>query len=817
MRSYIGISTHAEADRRKAEREYYLKLLRPTAFGLIFNVVPIGAGSLIFLLFSGLLVGGMSEIYVSYFEAKGIVGVSKVGLAGMALMLLSAALYESHRVLSALGINLIYGRGSTPDAHSKMASVQRGTGVIVALLPSLGLAAGLYSARNFVADRYCQLLRDIPADQFFSELISLCLPGRWSIFPLIVAWVLSGSLLTVALLDRFRESFALRNVSSAIIVILAFAVCVTAQTDSEFFVLLYRSVGPLGTITLDLVFLISLLTLLTVVCQRSEFPVRIVVLFSTLMLLGASAIFSALAVPVIVGLAAGLLANKMFELRMRYSIALAALVLVVGGIYLSQFTLRLPVRQNPERTSATASSGLVTPTVRAAYLCWLDQKGIPATRVSEQESLCGNRPEYLPAVNRPYPVFIVAAEAGGIYAASAASLFLAKLQDKSPNFVEHIFAISGVSGGAIGSTIFQALTKPNAPGVSIHCEECPLGPAQQELTTTKETLTEQIESIMGDDYLSPIIGSLFSELLGAATARAEALTAGFRVSVAARNAAAERILAGGFVEHRWFGSAGPALILNTTWLETGLRVAFAPFRLHDLDPSLYSFLDPWMPDLNCRSRSACISLISAAVASARNSPTFPPLSVRLTNDRRWNFADGGYSDGSGARSALDLYRALKHVFSPDEIDLRFILITSSNVQPNLEDRSINGTVGFFGGNVAVVESSANAAVAEACGEFYLDPVHGPQNRTTCIDYAGVRDGSLQIVQIQSEANRWGWQISRTELSILSWMLGDPANCKTIPDSALPAASQTDDQNLTMQRVLARNSCVRRLIIELIRS
>ena len=69
-----------------------------------------------------------------------------------------------------------------------------------------------------------------------------------------------------------------------------------------------------------------------------------------------------------------------------------------------------------------------------------------------------------------YPVFIIAAEGGGIYAAAATSLFLAKLQDDFPDFVKHVFAISAVSGGAIGATIFQALAHTNTAGMFANCD-----------------------------------------------------------------------------------------------------------------------------------------------------------------------------------------------------------------------------------------------------------------------------------------------------------------------------------------------------------
>jgi len=60
---------------------------------------------------------------------------------------------------------------------------------------------------------------------------------------------------------------------------------------------------------------------------------------------------------------------------------------------------------------------------------------------------------------KPYPVYIVAAQGGGIYAATHVASFLGEVQDLCPGFGHHLFAISGVSGGSIGASVFAALTQ----------------------------------------------------------------------------------------------------------------------------------------------------------------------------------------------------------------------------------------------------------------------------------------------------------------------------------------------------------------------
>src|SRR5262249_16779596 len=183
-----------------------------------------------------------------------------------------------------------------------------------------------------------------------------------------------------------------------------------------------------------------------------------------------------------------------------------------------------------------------------------------------------------------------------IYAATAAALFLAKMQDAAPDFSQHVFAISGVSGGAIGATVFEALAQSAAGSLAqggsaavggsqtsglAPAAACASGSGHQ--SAAKQPLPKQVSQIMLDDHFSPVVGPIFPELLGATTGRAEALVGSFKNSVCSRDAVAGRALASSFTGHWSPTSLAPALVLNSTWVETGFRVAFAPFPLHGTD------------------------------------------------------------------------------------------------------------------------------------------------------------------------------------------------------------------------------------------
>jgi hypothetical protein len=81
-------------------------------------------------------------------------------VAALAIVaLISAVLYEAHLSLSTMRLNVIYSTSSNPEAGSKLRSLQRAAAFVLAFVPWLGLTIGLFGARMFVADRYCQLVQ----------------------------------------------------------------------------------------------------------------------------------------------------------------------------------------------------------------------------------------------------------------------------------------------------------------------------------------------------------------------------------------------------------------------------------------------------------------------------------------------------------------------------------------------------------------------------------------------------------------------------------------------------------------------------------
>ena len=111
-----------------------------------------------------------------------------------------------------------------------------------------------------------------------------------------------------------------------------------------------------------------------------------------------------------------------------------------------------------------------------------------------------------------YPVYIVAAEGGGIYAAYRTATFLTSLQDQCPRFAHHLFAISAVSGGSLGASVYGALTK------QIRGDEKRFEPRSGCAAATgspKQLLLSDVaEDILSEDYLSPVLAFfLFPDLV----------------------------------------------------------------------------------------------------------------------------------------------------------------------------------------------------------------------------------------------------------------------------------------------------------------
>lgn len=291
-----------------------------------------------------------------------------------------------------------------------------------------------------------------------------------------------------------------------------------------------------------------------------------------------------------------------------------------------------------------------------------------------------------------YPVYIVAAQGGGIYAAAQALQFLTSLQTTCERFAQHLFAISGVSGGSVGAALYSALSGEFEP-TSDQCREVREiighGPRTAEMEAVQQAAFELVRNDY--DFLSPLLAAaLFPDFAQrflwppfGKLSRARALEQA--VSDAWKDIASRRFndrrpdaLERGVVASWAAAGVGPALVFNTTETSSGRRRVIAPFRFEASVENDIQLLPI--------SRDHDVPVSAAAVASARfpwltpaawfwgarhTRGTAPQSRGEIT---KYRVVDGGYFENSGVATAVDLIENLEAVAREKRLNVKFHLI-----------------------------------------------------------------------------------------------------------------------------------------------
>ena len=278
---------------------------------------------------------------------------------------------------------------------------------------------------------------------------------------------------------------------------------------------------------------------------------------------------------------------------------------------------------------ATTVSDAARPTLNAYLDQWLAaRKGLASTA-------------------HPYPVFIVAAEGGGIRAGYWTATVLGALQDAQPAFAPHVLALSGVSGGSVGAGVFAALVaNDGAP---------PSGCTQGYAACAR--------AVTGADLLSaPLASMLISEPLHRLF---------FLWPAGDRAAELERAL-----EHAWtaatgtqqlsapfapLGAGGMLMLPNATSATTAQRLVIS-----SVDAGT-AFGDARVLDARAFTAS------TATLLSARF-PGISPAALYTEQTpvpRTMRIVDGGFADNSGALTATDVLAALSAAVRRAGLEGRF--------------------------------------------------------------------------------------------------------------------------------------------------
>ena len=310
-----------------------------------------------------------------------------------------------------------------------------------------------------------------------------------------------------------------------------------------------------------------------------------------------------------------------------------------------------------------------------------------------------------------YPVFVVAAQGGGYFAAYHTALFLARLYDACPNSANHIFAISSVSGGGLGAAVFTELLR-NQPAPAVEPARAPQSAdAPVDLCYAKApgdaTMEKAVKAFFEADLLAPVIDSML--LFDIPGLFVPPLRTGFDRAIALEQALEDawRKVPGvdraktGF-EHEFFTrwqpeGTVPALFMNTTGVNYGIPVIFSQLNWSqtvgggDALSALYRFvskgagneeLDRLMEEHDYRLPTLAnvldfrpdleIKMSTAVVLSARFPYVTPPGRIARSRDihampepfkntETMEFMDGGFADNSGRYTANGILRKLNEI------------------------------------------------------------------------------------------------------------------------------------------------------------
>jgi predicted acylesterase/phospholipase RssA len=271
-----------------------------------------------------------------------------------------------------------------------------------------------------------------------------------------------------------------------------------------------------------------------------------------------------------------------------------------------------------------------------------------------------------------YPVFIVSAEGGGLRAAYFSAMVLATIQDRCPAFAQHVFAVSGVSGGSLGASVFAALSSRKAKNEA--GQRCEFGGGGSEWA-------DKSDAVLRRDFLSPLIASaLYPDLMQRALPYpASRLDRALALEVGLEDAWVDAFKEDGQSADEFGRSfyklwddfpreATPALFLNTTRVETGERMVIS--NLFPLDDERFNQLTPLayvgqqkknQPDKEMLN----MTLSTAACLSAR----FPIVTPSGYLPVEWwdaagkhyakqRYVDGGYFENSGTATVFDILAAM---------------------------------------------------------------------------------------------------------------------------------------------------------------
>jgi hypothetical protein len=265
---------------------------------------------------------------------------------------------------------------------------------------------------------------------------------------------------------------------------------------------------------------------------------------------------------------------------------------------------------------------------------------------------------------REHPVFIVATEGGGIRAAYWTAAVLTSLTDNIPGFSDHLFAISGVSGGSLGAAVYTSLLFTRRDG-GYRLEARNI---DYELSSGEEgRLRTAAKLVLAQDALAPTLAAMMQPDVAQRFIPGAFLPDRARALEEAWEHAWSRVVADDGVPDRTFSSGFlsmmrgredhlPSLFLNGTTVETGQRIIASNLRTGALANSidLFEAIGRDMPVSTAVDNSTRFTYVSPAGTLRRGGTGGrSPLQCE-PGSRCEHVVDGGYFENSGAVTASEI-------------------------------------------------------------------------------------------------------------------------------------------------------------------
>ena len=397
---------------------------------------------------------------------------------------------------------------------------------------------------------------------------------------------------------------------------------------------------------------------------------------------------------------------------------------------------------------------------------------------------------------RPYPIYIVAAQGGGIYAAMHAANFLSYMQARCPNFAHHLFAISGVSGGSVGAAVFAASMKDAEQRGAIKIPDTGCIPADNSgydagLSAAVEVLDNDFWSPLQAMWLFPDLLQQFLpvpvEIFDRARALEHGLEASWQRSVTENDLYGPRLrdksantMAEPFISlwPQGFDKSQftPALVLNTTEVDTGRRRLISPFTFEGLSDLRFFPLHCTSASATHESKIETVPLSTAAVLSARF-PWVTPTAWYYDTTEMGNctppeknvtkVSDGGYFESSGVATALDLAHSLQTIIMDKglNVEIKLVILTSGGFASDTAD----------GLNEALDPIRTMLNASEARG--YIEV-----GRAERADFARAAAESGAVLKLRLEEFGYplplGWSLSDVTRLLIQFQTGEVNPCES---------------------------------------